>query len=444
MRMLRNQPSVTVRHDLAVIIFPPCGILQVFHVVADRQYDLRRLPVLFRQIQCQPVRHLAYHRPALFKSIGFLKYLPLAHALHGRAQIFHIRHRTRLISPCMINQQLGVDTEQMIQQLFVFQRRPRHIAHGTDAAALQLSCDTGADAPEVRQRAVIPEQPPVAHLVTGGDPHTGAVRRNMLGHDVHRHLREIHIRADPGRGRDAGCFQDLTDHSLRQRPRIRSERAKIRRQLDENFIDRIGKNILRCHEFQIGAVNIRAVFHIQLHSRRCRDVVQLQTGILLQLIRLAGASGKIPDSRFCQSCAVDPADGLNHLEKSRPSGNPFSLQGRRNRQTDRFFRPRQIRHDKIRLQRIQSALVTLHRSVERFQVDGGIYVLRPSVRRNGRSVHVTFLLSFPSSFPALQAGFVGLTRRSPHRITLRVCGCGSLPAHIRILAMLRIAPCSYM
>ena len=26
---------------------------------------------------------------------------------------------------------------------------------------------------------------------------------------------------------------------------------------------------------------------------------------------------------------------------------------------------------------------------------------------------------------------VGLTRRSPHRITLRVCGCGSLPAHIR-------------
>ena len=32
--------------------------------------------------------------------------------------------------------------------------------------------------------------------------------------------------------------------------------------------------------------------------------------------------------------------------------------------------------------------------------------------------------------------FVGLTRRSPHRITLRVCGCGSLPAHIRILAML--------
>ena len=27
--------------------------------------------------------------------------------------------------------------------------------------------------------------------------------------------------------------------------------------------------------------------------------------------------------------------------------------------------------------------------------------------------------------------FVGLTRRSPHRITLRVCGCGSLPAHIR-------------
>jgi hypothetical protein len=40
--------------------------------------------------------------------------------------------------------------------------------------------------------------------------------------------------------------------------------------------------------------------------------------------------------------------------------------------------------------------------------------------------------------------FVGLTRRSPHRITLRVYGCGSLPAHIRILAMLRIASCSFL
>ena len=38
--------------------------------------------------------------------------------------------------------------------------------------------------------------------------------------------------------------------------------------------------------------------------------------------------------------------------------------------------------------------------------------------------------------PAHETDFVGLTRRSPHRITLRVCGCGSLPAHIRILAML--------
>ena len=36
------------------------------------------------------------------------------------------------------------------------------------------------------------------------------------------------------------------------------------------------------------------------------------------------------------------------------------------------------------------------------------------------------------AFASLQVtDFVGLTRRSPHRITLRVCGCGSLPAHIR-------------
>ena len=32
--------------------------------------------------------------------------------------------------------------------------------------------------------------------------------------------------------------------------------------------------------------------------------------------------------------------------------------------------------------------------------------------------------------------YVGLTRRSPHRITLRVCGCGSLLAH-KLRASLR-------
>ena len=37
------------------------------------------------------------------------------------------------------------------------------------------------------------------------------------------------------------------------------------------------------------------------------------------------------------------------------------------------------------------------------------------------------------AFASLQVtDFIGLTRRSSLRITLRVCGCGSLPAHICI------------
>jgi|GEM_PF-4873656 len=44
----------------------------------------------------------------------------------------------------------------------------------------------------------------------------------------------------------------------------------------------------------------------------------------------------------------------------------------------------------------------------------------------------------------IQPDYVGLTRRSPHRITLRVYGCGSLLAHICVdhacsfLCMLRM------
>ena len=47
-----------------------------------------------------------------------------------------------------------------------------------------------------------------------------------------------------------------------------------------------------------------------------------------------------------------------------------------------------------------------------------------------RSPHrITLRVCGCGSLPAHETDFVGLTRRSPHRITLRVCGCGSLPAH---------------
>ena len=94
----------------------------------------------------------------------------------------------------MVDEQLGVDAEQLIQQVFIVKLRglahgtPGDVAHGAKPHLFQLFRIAGADPPEIRQRAVGPQLLPVAQLVQLGDAHAVLVRGNVLRHNVHGHL----------------------------------------------------------------------------------------------------------------------------------------------------------------------------------------------------------------------------------------------------------------
>ena len=125
----------------------------------------------------------------------------------------------------MVHQQLGVDAEQFVQQVFVvkFRRLAQgtsgDIPHGAQSHLFQLFRVAGADPPEVRQGTVRPQLLPVAQLVQLGDAHAVLVCGNVLGHNVHGHFGKVQIRPDPGGGRDAGVFQNVQNDLHGKLPR---------------------------------------------------------------------------------------------------------------------------------------------------------------------------------------------------------------------------------
>ena len=126
-----------------------------------------------------------------------------------------VRNRTRLPAPGVVNEQLRLNAERFIQQLFVIEipafpeRAAGDIAHRMQPQRFQPPRRSRADAPEIRERPVAPELAAVTHLVQLGNTHAVTVRRNVLGFNVHRNLAEIEIRPNARRGGDAGRVQHL-------------------------------------------------------------------------------------------------------------------------------------------------------------------------------------------------------------------------------------------
>ena len=109
---------------------------------------------------------------------------------------------------------------------------------------LQLFRVAAAHAPEVRQRTVLPKQRAVAPLVKLRDAHAVLVRRNALGHHVHRDLAEIEIRPYPRRRRDARRVQHVEDHGPRQLAGGRAVGLQIAGDVHQHLVDGVGVDIL--------------------------------------------------------------------------------------------------------------------------------------------------------------------------------------------------------
>ena len=97
----------------------------------------------------------------------------------------------------MVNQQLRVDSKQLIQQIFgiklrrISDRTTRNIAHRKKSVRFQFFRVAPADAPEIGQRTVRPKHLTVAHFVKLRNSDTVLIRRNMLCDDIHCDFAEI-------------------------------------------------------------------------------------------------------------------------------------------------------------------------------------------------------------------------------------------------------------
>ena len=272
--MFGNLPAVEVRHDLAAEI-AACG---VFNVVADRQRKLVGHKAFFKQVHCDGLCHFAHDEARFIVRIRTLQNLPGADAVCLRPVRFDVFHPARLPAPGVVDEQLCVDAEHLVEQLFVvvFARLADgafcNVAHGVDTDGLELFGVTPSDAPKIRQRTVRPEMPAVAHFVKLRDADAIFIRRDMLCHDVHGDLAEVEIRSDARRGCDARGVQDVRDHNLCQLTGGHVVSLQIVRHIHHHFIDGVDVDVLGCDVFEIDIVDLRANLNVFRHLRR-RDKI---------------------------------------------------------------------------------------------------------------------------------------------------------------------------
>ena len=108
-----------------------------------------------------------------------------------------------LPSPGVVYEQLRIDAEKLVQQLLVVDvprfshRAPSHILHGVQAMGLQFLGIPGTHPPKIGQGTVAPQGLPIAHLIQFRNAHTVFVWGNVLGLNIHGHLGQVQVGADP-------------------------------------------------------------------------------------------------------------------------------------------------------------------------------------------------------------------------------------------------------
>ena len=295
-----------------------------------------------------------------------MQHLPRAQAADLRPVALHIGNRTRLPAPGVVNQKLRIFSEKTVQQLFIIYRAACYISHSIYAPRLQLACVATADAPEIRQRPMLPQLTSEALLVQLRNPHAVGIRRNMLRPHIHRHLRQKQIGADACGSGNTRFAQNIQNNPHRQLPRRQAVKFKILRYIYKHLVHRINDDILRRHITQINFVNSRAVFHIIGHPRRRNNKIQCQLRLGLQLRIRARRTAKLPARSSKTPRGIYLLHTLLHLKQAPAPRNTVAFQRRRHRQTNSFVSPPLIRHYQISIQRIKSALTTFYRRIKRF------------------------------------------------------------------------------
>ena len=96
---------------------------------------------------------------------------------------------------------------------------------------------------------MIPKQIPEGFLIQGGDAHAVRIRLGMFGGNVHGKFGKVKVRADAGRGGDAGGVQYLPDHGFCQVVGVHLVVGKISSSINKYLINGVNHNIFRRNVF---------------------------------------------------------------------------------------------------------------------------------------------------------------------------------------------------
>ena len=376
-----DAPPVAVGGHRPVVALAAARVVQVLPVVAHGEHLLVGHQPLVHQLQRQCVRHLPHHQAGLVKVIGALEHLAGDDALVLRLVRLHVRDGAGLPAPGMVDQNLRVDPEQLVQQLLIVVVRglpdgaPGDVPHGVQPVGLQLVCIAPAHPPEVGERAVAPQQPPVAPLIQLRDAHAVLVRRHVLGPDVHGHLGQIQVGTHARRRGDAGGFENVQDDRAGQLPGRHVVGVQVVGHVHEHLVDAVEEDVLRRDVFQVDAVDFGAPVDVVGHPWRGHQVVQGQGGVLLHRPIVPGGAGEPPARGLPLPPDIYFLYLLHHLKESGPAGDAIGFQGGGHGQADGLVRPPLVRHHQVGGHGVQPPLHALHRGVKALQVAADIALL---------------------------------------------------------------------
>ena len=120
---------------------------------------------------------------------------------------------------------------------------------------------------------MIPQLLPITHLIQLTDAHPVFICGDMLRHDIHGHLTEIHIRADTCRGRNTRGLQHITDHRHGQLMGRHLVIVKVVGDIHEHLVDTIHMDILGSYIFKVCLIDTTAHFHVMPHTRWSHHIV---------------------------------------------------------------------------------------------------------------------------------------------------------------------------
>ena len=307
------------------------ALVHVLPVVAYLQGDGFRHQFLFGKPEHQDLCHLPDDELCLIVGVGAGQHLSLTDAVGAGLVAFDLLHAAGFAAPCVVDEDFCIHAENLIQTIFSVDGEPCQVPHGVDAVGFQSLDGAGTGHPEIRQRAMVPQQIPVGLLVQLRNADAILVRRDMLCHNVHGQLCKVEVGADACRCGDAGVVQHLPHHGHGKFMGAHVVVGQIACHINENLVDGVGVDICRGHIFEVGLVDLGGHIQIPLHPGRRNDVTQTQRRVCVQGIGIKRGAGKVilaifsPDCLFLpdgslQPLGVDFPDTLNCFKQPRSAG----------------------------------------------------------------------------------------------------------------------------